>query len=201
MKLSTLKMTLPELAVSQLKKYLNNLVVILPPLAEMNALLLQGRSDDAAALIEQLKSLGIDKGALKIGVDYHSSDSLIDMLGKLAADEQVPLVADSPVDYIDATDYFPMQVLKNIAAGTKIANVAELSKQVGPYWLRPADQVEAEYRQIHLTDSITQVDNIVAACNVEIKNNSPSCLNLIRQTGLIRVPIFVNFVKRGWLIA
>lgn len=172
-KLSTLKMTLPELAVSQLKKYLNNLVVILPPLAEMNALLLQGRSDDAAALIEQLKSLGIDKGALKIGVDYHSSDSLIDMLGKLAADEQVPLVADSPVDYIDATDYFPMQVLKNIAAGTKIANVAELSKQVGPYWLRPADQVEAEYRQIHLTDSITQVDNIVAACNVEIKKQQP----------------------------
>lgn len=173
LKLSTLKMTLPELTVSQLTDYLSDLFVILPPLGEMNDLLLQGRSEDSVALIDQLKSLGVDRNSLKIGVDYHSSDSVIDMLSKLAADQQVALVADSPVDYINATDYFPMQVLKNIAAGTKIANVDQLSKQVGPYWLRPAAQVEQEYRQIHLADSLNQVERIASECNVEIKKQQP----------------------------
>lgn len=173
LKLSTLKMTMPELKASQLGDYLSDLVLILPPSAEMNDLLLQGRADDAGVLIDQVKSLGIDPNALKIGVDYHSSDSLNDMLSKLAADKQVALVADSPVEYLNAIDYFSMQVLKNIGAGEKIANVAQLSKQVGPYWLRPATQIEAQYRQIHLADALTQVDQIVADCNVEIKKQQP----------------------------
>ena len=173
LKLSTLKMTRSELTFSQLADYLSDLVVILPPAAEMNDLLLQGRSDEAFDLIDQAKSLGIGHDALKIGVDYHSSDSLNDMLGKLAADKQVDLVADSPVNYLNADDYFSMQVLKNIAAGDKITNVAQLSKQVGPYWLRPAEQVEAQYRQIHLVDALTQVDRIVDDCNVQIKKQQP----------------------------
>lgn len=173
LKLSTLKMTLPELTISRLSDYLSDLFVILPPLGEMNDLLLQGRFEDFIALLDQLKSFEIDRNSLKIGVDYHSSDSVIDMLSKLAADQQVALVADSQVDYINATDYFPMQVLKNIAAGTKIANVDQLSKQVGPYWLRPAEQVEDEYRQIHLADALSQVDHIVSGCNVEIKKQQP----------------------------
>ncbi|KRK87889.1 DNA polymerase III subunit alpha [Lentilactobacillus sunkii] len=173
LKLSTLKMTSSELSISQLQNYLSDLVVILPPLAELNDLLLQGRSEDAVSLIEQFKLLGIDEGALKIGVDYHSSDSMIDVLSRIAADEHVAMVADSPVNYINATDYFSMQVLKNIADGTKIANVAQLSKQVGPYWLRPAEQIEDEYRRIHLADSLSQVEKIVAECNVEIKKQQP----------------------------
>ena len=43
LKLSTLKMTIPELTASQLGDYLSDLVLILPPAAEMNDLLLQGR--------------------------------------------------------------------------------------------------------------------------------------------------------------
>nr|WP_290123370.1 PHP domain-containing protein [Lentilactobacillus otakiensis] len=135
LKLSTLKMTLPELTVSQLTDYLSDLFVILPPLGEMNDLLLQGRSEDSVALIDQLKSLGVDRNSLKIGVDYHSSDSVIDMLSKLAADQQVALVADSPVDYINATDYFPMQVLKKILLpGPKsltLTNLANKSAHIG----------------------------------------------------------------------
>lgn len=184
LKLSTLRMTLADLSLSQIKEYMSDLVVILPPLAELNDLLLQGRSDDAGALIHQMQSLGIDPDSLKIGVDYHSSDAMIDMLSRIAADEHVALVADSPVNYIDATDYFPMQVLKNIAAGTKIANVSQLSKQVGPYWLRPAKQVEDEYRHIHLADALTQIAKIVAECNVEIKKQQPKLPQFDTPSGI-----------------
>ncbi|MDN6435766.1 DNA polymerase III subunit alpha [Lentilactobacillus parabuchneri] len=173
LKISTLKMTLDGLTFDQISGYLSDLFIILPPLAEVNDLLLQGRSEDVVGLIDKLKDSGIDNQSLKLGVDYHASDSLIDMLSKLAADTSTSLVADSPVDYINATDYFPMQVLKNIAAGTKITNVSQLSKQVGPYWLRPADQVASEYRKLNLNDALTQVDQIVDQSNVEIKKQQP----------------------------
>ncbi|GEP71328.1 DNA polymerase III, alpha subunit [Lentilactobacillus rapi DSM 19907 = JCM 15042] len=173
MQLSTLRRTNPDLTMADLSANLSHLFIILPPLAEVNDLLLQGRQAEISALLHSIGQLGLDDHSLKIGIDYHASDSMIDMLSKLAADNQVALIADSPVDYINATDYFPMQVLKAIGAGTKISNVAQLSQQVGPYWLRPAEQMDAEYQQIHLQAAVKEAEALVDNCQVEIKKQQP----------------------------
>ncbi len=153
--------------------HLEGLYVILPPLAEVNDLLLQGRQGEVASLIQRLTTLGVDQADLKLGVDYHASSPVIDMLSKVAADNQIQLVADAPVQYLNAADYFSMQVLKAIAAGSKLANVSELSRQIGPYWLRPREQMETEYRQLSLTKALTAIDDLLADCHVEIKKQQP----------------------------
>ncbi|MFT8766349.1 MAG: PHP domain-containing protein, partial [Lentilactobacillus hilgardii] len=163
LKISTLKSSgESDVTIDQLNGRLDGLYVILPPLAEINDLLLQGKSADISDLISKLMDLGLTKQDLKFGVDYHSSDALIDMLSKVAADNQVQLIADAPVQYLNAEDYFPMQVLKAIAAGTKISNVAELSQQVGPYFLRPQDQMEKEYQRLHLNAALQAIDEVVS---------------------------------------
>ncbi|MFT9043698.1 MAG: DNA polymerase III subunit alpha [Lentilactobacillus hilgardii] len=174
LKISTLKSSgESDVTIDQLNGRLDGLYVILPPLAEINDLLLQGKSADISDLISKLMDLGLTKQDLKFGVDYHSSDALIDMLSKVAADNQVQLIADAPVQYLNAEDYFPMQVLKAIAAGTKISNVAELSQQVGPYFLRPQDQMEKEYQRLHLNAALQAIDEVVSNCHVEIKKKQP----------------------------
>lgn len=161
MQISTIRLTTSELTLANLKQYLTHLFIILPPLAEVNDLLLQGRQAEINQLLTHIRQLGVASDSLKIGVDYHSSAPLIDMLSKLAADNQIALIADSPVDYIDGSDYFPMQVLKAIGAGDKINNVGTLSKQVGPYWLRPAAQMDEAYQKAHLQATVEQIDSLV----------------------------------------
>lgn len=173
MQISTIRLTTSELTLANLKQYLTHLFIILPPLAEVNDLLLQGRQAEINQLLTHIRQLGVASDSLKIGVDYHSSAPLIDMLSKLAADNQIALIADSPVDYIDGSDYFPMQVLKAIGAGDKINNVGTLSKQVGPYWLRPAAQMDEAYQKAHLQATVEQIDSLVKKCNVEIKKQQP----------------------------
>ena len=173
MQISTLRMTKQDLKLSDINDYLSHLFVILPPIAELNDLMLQGRTAEISDLIGHLKDTKLDLGALKIGVDYHASDNLVDMCSKLAADNQVDLIADAPVQYLNATDYFPMQVLKAIGDATKMTDITQLSKQVGPYWLRPREQIEHEYQQIHLNDALKQVDTLIRQVDVQIQKQQP----------------------------
>lgn len=174
MKLTTLKNSSEtDLTFDQLANQFNDLYVILPPLAEINDLLLQGKAAEISKLVSKLVGLGISRDDLKFGVDYHASGMLIEMLNKVAADNQVQLVADAPVQYLNAADYFPMQVLKSIDAGTKMTSIPEMSHQTGPYFLRPREQVETQYQQLNLKTALQTVDEIIENCHVEIKKQQP----------------------------
>ncbi|WP_056983501.1 DNA polymerase III subunit alpha [Lentilactobacillus farraginis] len=174
LKITTLRNTgEAEFTAEQLKGKLDSLYVILPPLAEVNDLLLRGRAPEVADLITDLTALGVTVADLKLGADYHASTALIDMLGKVAADNQIQVVADAPVDYLNPEDYFPMQVLKAIESGTKIPNITDLSRQVGPYFLQSREQVEKAYHQLDLSAALQATADIVKNCHVVIEKKQP----------------------------
>lgn len=173
-----------DVAVTDIAADLADLYLIFPPLAEINDLILQGRATEIAKIVDQLTALGVDRAAIKFAADYHAADTVVDMLAKTAADNQVDVIADSPVMYLNAADYFPMQVLKAIDSGDKLTNVTELSHQVGPYWLQPNDQVVQAYQQMHLTAALKVGQAVADQCNVEIKKQQPKLPQFKTPDGL-----------------
>ncbi len=173
MKVSSLKMTQKSFDWENIAKLLRDNFVIFPPEGEIKSLLLQGRSEDVSLIVQKFIEFHLNYSEIKFGLDFHQSSSLNDMLTKVAADNQVDVIALSPVHYLNSSDYFAKQVLNSIDQGTQIVDIAKQRSQIGNYWLAPRKEVEQQYTSLHLQAAVKNLDNLVNQTSVKINKQTP----------------------------
>ncbi|GAY73063.1 DNA polymerase III subunit alpha [Lentilactobacillus kosonis] len=166
--ISTLVNTNDAITISQLKNMLSGTVIILPALGEVNDLIVQGKQQQVAEIITKLTNMGQLPTDIKLGIDFHQSATIVDTLSKLAADNGLKLIADVEVDYLNSDDLFLSRVLESIAAGTKIENVFEASRKRGEYFLRPVEEIEQYFTDMHLQGALQELNRLVSDANVTI---------------------------------
>mgnify|MGYP003361659489 CR=1 FL=1 len=176
MQLSTLKQTAAAetpITLSTILPYLGHLIVMTPAKeSELIALLQQDQSSAAIAWLQSLKK-NCDPDSLYLGVSLDQSPALRTTLVSFASDQQLPIVALDPVDYVQATDYFAVSVLRAIESGQQIDQPENLQGISGSHYLRAADELVAAYTQLNLTAALEATTAIAAACQVELVFKKP----------------------------
>ncbi|MFC6295990.1 DNA polymerase III subunit alpha [Lactiplantibacillus daoliensis] len=176
MQLSTLKQTAPAdtpLPLSAILPHLGHLIVMTPAKdSELVALLQQDQSQVAASWVQALKN-SCDADSLYLGVSLDQSPALRTTLVSFASAQQLPIVALDPVDYVQATDYFAVSVLRAIESGQQIDQPENLQGIAGSHYLRSSAELVAAYLSLNLTAAIEATNTIAAACQVELVFKKP----------------------------
>jgi len=176
MQLSTLKQTATSdapLTLAQVTPHLAHLVVMTPAKdSEVVALLMQDQPAVAATWVQQVQT-ACDPESFYLGVSLDQSPALRSTLVAFAAQQNVPIVALDPVDYVQATDYFSVSVLRAIAGGQQIDQPEQLQDVAGAHYLRDPPTLEAAYAALDLSVAVTATAKIAAACQVELVFQKP----------------------------
>lgn len=176
MQLSTLKQTATAdqpLDLTAFLPHLSHLVVMTPAKdSELVALLMQDQPQAATAWLQPLVT-ACDADSLYLGVSLDQSPALRTTLVEFAAQQQLPIVALDPVDYVQATDYFAVSVLRAIESGQQIEQPENLQGVAGSHYLRSADDLMQAYTQLNLTAALQATTTIAATCQVELVFKKP----------------------------
>lgn len=173
MKISSLLMDNEQTnLIEKIKNQFHHLFVIFPENSELRKLVETGRTDDARKLINDIKTVS-DLNSVKIGVNLSLSKLLMSHIHDLAAELNVDLVALNSVEYLDASDYFPNEVLKAIGTGKVMDHPMEKQHQVGSKWLKYRHDVESQYHELGLDQAVLNNQKIVDAVNVDIPQEQP----------------------------
>lgn len=176
MRLSTMKQTATSaepLTLTAVLPYLHHLIVMTPAKdSEFGALLLQGDQQAAQTWMQQLRA-AVDPDSLYLGVSLDQAPAIRTTIVEFAQDHQLPTVALDPVDYVQATDYFAVSVLRAIDRGQQIEQPEQLQGIAGSHYLRPLDAVARDYDQLGLTAAVDATATIAAACHVELVFKQP----------------------------
>ncbi|MFC6253423.1 DNA polymerase III subunit alpha [Secundilactobacillus hailunensis] len=158
--------------VAQVQQWLHDLMVILPSESELQYWLDQGQQDNVHQLLTRLGQV-VDADSLLIGIAPTQSQTVRQLLTKLAADARVKVVALPEVRYLDANDRFAVSVLNAIKDGTTISNLAEAKQQTGQYWLRPAAEYTSLYADLGLKAAAELTATVAKACQIQLKFQHP----------------------------
>ncbi len=158
--------------VAQVQQWLHDLMVILPSESELQYWLDQGQQDNVHQLLTRLGQV-VDENSLLIGIAPTQSQTVRQLLTKLAADARVKVVALPEVRYLDASDRFAVSVLNAIKDGTTISNLAAAQQQTGQYWLRPAAEYSSLYEDLGLKAAAELTATVADACQLQLKFQHP----------------------------
>lgn len=112
---------------AQVQQWLSDLVVIVPNHSELQFWLTQGQRASVMQLLDQYKS-AVDPDSLMLGMATTLSETLRQMMTKLAADARVKVVALPEVHYLDPSDQFAVNVLTAIKTGRQSVTFQKLDK-------------------------------------------------------------------------
>lgn len=155
------------LTLDQVTDLLSSLFVILPPQANLFSLIAQEK-----ALSPQLKA-SVDPQSLLVGINPYLDQIQQETLKQWSKQLSLPLVAVSPVDYLNPTDLFAANVLQAIGAGTQLKDIDRQSQQPGSNYLRTRLQAEKDYAQAGLTAAVEQSNIVAAHCSVKMEFKAP----------------------------
>lgn len=176
MQLSTLKQTATAdepLTFDAVLPHLAHLMVLTPARdSELVALVMQDQPDVAQTYMQALQT-AVDADSLYIGVSLDQAPALRATLTAFADRVQLPVVALDPVDYLNATDYFAVSVLRAIDSGQTIDQPEQLRGITGSHFLQPVDDLAAAYNDLNLTAAVQATQTIAAACSVELVFQKP----------------------------
>lgn len=175
MAISSFTQTQPDnrpVELAQVQQWLSDLVVIVPNHSELQFWLTQGQRASVMQLLDQYKS-AVDPDSLMLGMATTLSETLRQMMTKLAADARVKVVALPEVHYLDPSDQFAVNVLTAIKDGTTISNLSEARQKQGQFWLRPAAEFNQLYEDLGLPQAAKQTQVIADMCQVELKFQHP----------------------------
>lgn len=176
MQLSTMKQTAPSdqpLSLTAVLPYLHHLIVMTPAKdSELTALLMQDAREQVADWVKQLRT-AVDPQSFYLGVSLDQAPAMRTTVVAFADQNELPIVALDPVDYVQATDYFAVSVLRAIDRGQQIEQPEQLQGIAGAHYLRPAETVVRDYDELSLTAAVNATGEIAAACHVELVFQQP----------------------------
>ncbi|MFB9769523.1 DNA polymerase III subunit alpha [Lactiplantibacillus modestisalitolerans] len=176
MRLSTFKQTATAaapLTLDQILPELGHLVVMTPARdGELNALLMQRATDQAVDWLRALQT-AVDPDSLYLGISADQAPAMRTTLVEFARQQAVPVVALDPVDYVQATDYFAVSVLRAIDRGQQIDHPETLQGIAGAHYLRPPETVIADYQRLGLLEAVQATTAICKQCQVDLIFQAP----------------------------
>ncbi|MCV3322110.1 DNA polymerase III subunit alpha [Pediococcus ethanolidurans] len=200
MKISTAKNTQTEetdIFYSQITEFMAHLYIIFPASnSELVTLVERGDSQSAQKLLNQIQTVADAKSVL-IGVNTQQSSVLQNTLQQLAKTTKTAVIALPEVNYLNATDHFATQVLRDIDKGETIRNPEQFEDYQGNNWLRPAADYEEIYRKNDLTASMDLTATIAANCNVTLNFKKPELPEFTVPDGFDSKTYLQKLTKNG----
>ncbi|MCI1289981.1 MAG: DNA polymerase III subunit alpha [Lactobacillus sp.] len=185
---------------AELKKYLQDLVIIVPAndRSELHRLSVEN-PDLGAKFVQKLKALLGTGCQLYLGV-YASQDqadyaAFCQELGKA---EAVPLTAVEDCRYLNANDHFLRKSLQAIKNGTKLTDPLSLSQNDGSHWLRPVADLSVLYQDLGLDSALASTGKIAAACQVKLSFAGPE-LPVFKQQEYPTSQLFLQHLAQAGL--
>lgn len=182
MDLSTLHQTTSRdqlpLAFTAVAKRLANLVMVVP--AQVNLLSLLRQGNDWLAPLQG----AVDTGSLYLGVNLELDAVERSSLQQFAQDNDVPVVATTPVNYLNPTDLFATKTLQAIGQGAQLGDLAAQSQVAGTNYLPDHQQVIADYQRAGLTAAVAATATIAQQCNVELEFKDPVLPHFVTPKGI-----------------
>lgn len=175
LKISSYKMTLetPSMAnLLDIKEFLSNLVIINPIEGELNQLVLQGQSQLAIELITRQQQL-FDAGSCFLGINLEQTKIQREAVQLFSEENNMPLVIDERVDYLEPSDYFASRVMQAIDANIILSNLGQLRNEIGQHHLKPIDEIQASYLNAGLADALANNQHIATLIDFELKFKQP----------------------------
>lgn len=151
---------------SAISDQLGGLFVLVP--VQVNLLKLLGQDEWLGPLRSAL-----DANSLYLGINHRLDDVERASLQQFSQEKRVPLVASSPVDYLNPTDLFATKVLQAIGQGAQLTDLTTQSQARGVNYLPDPQQVIADYQAAGLADAVTATVTIAQQCNVELEFKDP----------------------------
>jgi len=187
MKISTIKNTQAsgaDLYYKQINEFLTHLIVIFPGKdSELVTLVGRGDTDSAQQLIRQIQAQADDNSVL-IGLNAQQSTVLQNTLQQLGKTSKARTIVVPEVNYLNATDHFATQVLRDIDKGESIRNPEQFENYQGNNWLRPEKDYEAIYKENDLTDAMEMTATVAKQCNVTLNFKKPELPEFTVPDGL-----------------
>lgn len=200
MKISTLKNTQTsesDLFYKQITDLLSHLYIIFPAnSSELVTLVERGDTQAAQNLLEQIQTFA-DEQSVLIGVNVQQSAVLQNTLQQMAKLTQTATVALPEVNYLNSTDHFATQVLRDIDKGEVIRNPEQFENYQGNNWLHPEKDYEAIYQENQLTAAMELTATIAENCNVTLKFKKPELPEFTVPEGLDSKTYLQQLTQRG----
>ena len=168
MQLSTQQMTSKaELTVQDLVKQIDNCAIIIKPTM---AILTAHRDPTIQKL---LSWLGNQPGDIFMGINLVLDPTERQVLKDLSLQNGLKLIADEPVEYLGANQYFPTQVLRAIGDGRQIESPLSTAHTTGQHYLRNAQDLTVAYEQVGLADAVENNEALVQKSSFKIHFQKP----------------------------
>ena len=158
-----------------LKKYLTNVVIIVPA-NDRSELIKLHQSNEALGsdYIRKLLECVGDNSSLYLGVYARKEQrNYISYVKTLAKQFSLELVAVEDTQYLNPKDQFLKKTLVAIKNGENIQDLLALSTQDGSHFLTTATEMIKRYEEFDLTDALRNTWKIAEECNAEITFSDP----------------------------
>lgn len=163
------------LTLTELKKYLEDLVIIVPA-NEHSELLITSRQNEALGsdYIRDLKKLIPAKSDLYLGVYANKNqENYYSYVQSLAKQFELPMVATEDNQYLNPCDQFARKALLAIKHGDQLHDALALSKQKGSHYLVSAQELLMRYHEFYLDKAVENTWKIADECNAEVVFQKP----------------------------
>lgn len=148
---------------------LSHLTLIAPLDSEIHQLLANGDVAAAQRVTQQVQALG----QLTLGISPETAVTVREGLTTLAQPAHLPLVALSPVEYLNRDDHFAVTVLRAIDAGATLSDPLAEQQTLGSHWLRPAAEEQARFEAANLQEALAATATLADQTSVTLKFQQP----------------------------
>lgn len=163
------------LTLSQLRKDLNELVLIVPANKHSELLNLQKQDEQLGnELVRQLISLVPQSSSLYLGV-YGSKmqEAYISYVKALGKQFKLPLVALEDTYYLKPHDQFLKKTLVAVKNGDILQEPEEMAKQKGSHNLPSVQEFSSRYHDLELDEAVDNTWKIAQECDAKVVFQAP----------------------------
>lgn len=154
-----------------LTDWFGDLFVILPTDNDVYRLIQAGQAETAVTYFDNLAK-SVDESSLLIGINPGVDAILHQTIQQFADQRGSKLVGLTRVGYLNADDHFAVEVLRSIERGDQMNHPEELAKQSGDHYLKTADEIEREFKQVGLSDAANMTQIIAAKTDVKLESQA-----------------------------
>lgn len=196
-RLSSLKMTKPDLSWSELTPLFADLIAIIPPLSGETAAILDLPTAQQELWWQKFQTI-FAPIPLYWGVTVRGqTEAMRHRARTLAEHWEIPLVALNDVRYLTSQDAFTNDVLQAISQGQQLDQPLIQSQQQGQYFLAPPAESAQRYQQANLAEAAANTVKIAQASAVSLEFKRAELPRFKTPNGIDSVTYLAQLAQAG----
>ncbi|MCH4008331.1 DNA polymerase III subunit alpha [Companilactobacillus sp.] len=138
-----------------------------------------------------------DPHSLYLGVGLFGQQiNNVRRIKKISDETEIPMVALSDIRYLKQDDHLAYQVLNNIRTGNKFESLDDVVEN-GEFYLRSAEEMDAEFSNVDMIETVKTADSIAQRCNVKIEFKSTELPEFKTPAGTTSAQFLMSLTVRG----